>query len=279
MTAKATATATKNGLRIHDLGVRYGRRDVLASLTAGPLPRGAITALLGPNGSGKSTLLRALAGLTRAHAGALSLDGEALALTAAGARSHSVVYLPQTLPAGVRMQALESVRVALHATRSAGGLRGLHGHSMRRTDDLDIAHDALRRLGIAPLASRPLDELSGGQRQLVGIAQALVRDPQVLLLDEPLSALDLNHQFHVMRSLADITRERGIVTVVVLHDLNVALRACDRAMLLAGGRIVSFGAPAEVVTPAALESVFGVLARIETCSRGQHQVLIDGLAV
>lgn len=269
-----TTMAAENGLRIQDLCVRYGRRDVLAALTAGPLPRGAITALLGPNGSGKSTLLRALAGLTRAQAGALSLDGEPLALTAAGARSHSVVYLPQTLPAGVRMQALESVRVALHATRSIGGLPGQH----KRADDIAIAHDALRRLGIGDLASRSLDELSGGQRQLVGIAQALVRDPQVLLLDEPLSALDLNHQFHVMRSLADITRERGIVTVVVLHDLNVALRACDRAMLLSGGRIVSFGAPAEVVTPATLESVFGVLARIETCSRGQHQVLIDGLA-
>nr|WKF62225.1 Fe(3+) dicitrate transport ATP-binding protein FecE [Paraburkholderia busanensis] len=263
-----------NGLHIHDLSVDYGRRRVLTALEAGPLPRGQITALLGPNGSGKSTLLRTLAGLTRASSGALSLDGETLALTAASARSHSVVYLPQALPAGVRLQVLESVLVACRATRPAT----LHARGAHRADDIAHSHAVLQRLGIDAFAMRSLDELSGGQRQLVGIAQALVRDPQVLLLDEPLSALDLNHQFHVMQVLRDITRERGIVTVVVLHDINVAVRACDRAMLLNGGRIVRFGAPEDVVTTASLAEVFGVVARIEPCSRGHHHVLIDGLA-
>ena len=89
-----------SGLAIRGLSVRYGRRDLLRGLTAGPLPRGRITALLGPNGSGKSTLLRALAGLAPASGGGLTLDGETLALSAASARSHSVVYLPQALPAG-----------------------------------------------------------------------------------------------------------------------------------------------------------------------------------
>ncbi|HEY4804208.1 MAG TPA: ABC transporter ATP-binding protein, partial [Paraburkholderia sp.] len=103
-------------------------------------------------------------------------------------------------------------------------------------------------------------------------------DPQVLLLDEPCSALDLNHQFQVMQVLRDVTRERAIVTVVVLHDINAAVRACDRAMLLHQGRIVRLGTPAEVVTAASLAEVFGVCARIERCSRGQLQVLIDGLA-
>ncbi|MFM0642855.1 ABC transporter ATP-binding protein [Paraburkholderia bryophila] len=263
-----------SGLHIHDLSVNYGRRQVLISLDAGPLPRGQITALLGPNGSGKSTLLRTLAGLTHASSGALSLDGEKLALSAASARSHSVVYLPQALPAGVRLQVLESVLVACRATRGAS----LQPRGAHHANDIAHAHAVLQRLGIDTLATRSLDELSGGQRQLVGIAQALVRDPQVLLLDEPLSALDLNHQFHVMQVLRDVTRERGIVTVVVLHDINVAMRACDRAMLLHDGRIVQFGPPPAVVTAASLAHVFGVVARIEPCSRGHHQVLIDGLA-
>ncbi|GAB2878767.1 ABC transporter ATP-binding protein [Paraburkholderia jirisanensis] len=260
------------GLSIHQLSVRYGKRLVLHSLCAGPLPRAQITALLGPNGSGKSTLLRALAGLTRAQDGSLALDGEPLGLSAAAARSHSVVYLPQALPAGVRLQVLESVLVACRATRGAFGLRDAHG------GDLARASAVLERLGIGALAARSLDELSGGQRQLVGIAQALVREPQVLLLDEPLSALDLNHQFHVMSVLRDITRERDIATVVVLHDINAALRACDQAMLLDGGRIVGFGPAAQVITSDSLARVFGVAARIEQCSRGQYQVLIDGLA-
>ena len=147
-----------------------------------------------------------------------------------------------------------------------------------QSDDLAHAYAVLLRLGIKELAARTLDELSGGQRQLVGIAQALVRDPQVLLFDEPLSALDLNHPFQVIQVLRDVTRERGIATVVVLHDINAAMRACDRAMLLHEGRIVHFGSPAEVVTPASLAKVFGVAARIEQCSRGHHQVVIDGLA-
>lgn len=262
-----------SGLSIHDLSVGYGRRRILQSLSAGPLPRGEITALLGPNGSGKSTLLRALAGLTHAQAGALTLDGAALELSAAGARSHSVVYLPQALPAGVRLQVLESVLVAYRATLHQPFGVARHTHA----DDLAHAYAVLQRLGIDALADRPLDELSGGQRQLVGIAQALVRDPHVLLLDEPLSALDLNHQFHVMATLRDETRRRGMVTVVVLHDINTALRACDRAMLLHRGGIVAFGTPREVVTPARLETVFGVVTRIEPCSRGHLQVLIDGL--
>ncbi|MEJ0004185.1 MAG: ABC transporter ATP-binding protein [Pararobbsia sp.] len=260
-----------SGLSIEALSVRYGTRTILDSLSAGPLPRGEITALLGPNGSGKSTLLRALAGLTRVQGGTLVLDGETLTLSAAGARSHSVVYLPQSLPAGVRLQVLESVRVALHATRYST----FGGHAASHADDFAHVQSILDSLGIASLATRSLDELSGGQRQLVGIAQALVRDPQVLLLDEPLSALDLNHQFQVMRVLRDETRRRKIVTVVVLHDINTALRACDRAMLLHRGTIVGFGPPAQVVTPSTLRDVFGVSTRIEACSRGHLQVLID----
>ncbi|AJK46358.1 ABC transporter ATP-binding protein [Burkholderia plantarii] len=262
-----------SGLSIHGLSVRYGRREVLRELSAGPLPRGMITALLGPNGSGKSTLLRVLAGLTAASAGGLTLDGEPLALSARSARSHSVVYLPQTLPAGVRLQVLESVLVARRAARDPALQR------QGSAADLATAHAVLERLGIGALATRSLDELSGGQRQLVGIAQALARDPHVLLLDEPLSALDLNHQFHVMQVLREVTRERGIVTVVVLHDINAAMRACDRAMLLHRGGIERFGAPEVVVTAKSLADVFGVVARIEPCSLGHHQVMIDGLAV
>ncbi|PLZ02520.1 iron ABC transporter [Burkholderia sp. WAC0059] len=263
-----------SGLAIRDLSVRYGRRLVLDALAADALPRGELTALLGPNGSGKSTLLRALAGLAPASGGRLALDGEPLELSVSGARSHSVVYLPQALPAGVRLQVLESVLVACRATRNPGlGWSGAANEA-----DLGHAYDILERLGIGALAQQRLDQLSGGQRQLAGIAQALVRDPQVLLLDEPLSALDLNHQFHVMQLLRAETRRRNMVTVIVLHDINAAMRLCDRAMLLHRGGIVGFGRPAEVVTPQSLEAVFGVRARIEPCSRGHHQILIDGLA-
>ena len=131
--------------------------------------------------------------------------------------------------------------------------------------------------GHRPLALHYLDALSGGQKQLVGLAQALIRRPRVLLLDEPLSALDLNYQFHVMQLLRQETRRHGLISVIVLHDLNAALQHADRAVLIHQGRLAGAGAPADVITPQALAAVYGVQGRVESCSRGLRQVLIDGL--
>ncbi|WP_286130838.1 ABC transporter ATP-binding protein [Pseudogulbenkiania ferrooxidans] len=156
---------------------------------------GEVTALLGPNGSGKSTLLRALAGLQGGD-GLVRLRDRPLSR-----QRGEVAYLPQTLPPCVHLTVFESLMVAGQAT--AAGL-------FRRHDDQQV-FALLQSLGIDHLALHFLDQLSGGQRQLVGIAQALIREPAVLLLDEPLSALDLNYQFHVMDLLRRETRRRGMV--------------------------------------------------------------------
>lgn len=251
-------------LSLHQLHVRYGRREVIHDLNAPRIEAGKVTALLGPNGSGKSTLLKAVAGLASAD-GRIEFDGHALRRQ--NGPSRQVAYLPQTLPPAVRLRVLESVLVARQAT--ATGL----GQSGREQDVLAL----LERLGIAHLALCFLDQLSGGQRQLVGIAQALVREPAILLLDEPLSALDLNHQFHVMELLRQETRRRGMVSVVVLHDINVALRHTDHVLVLQAGRLVADGVPAAVVTPAILAEVYGVQGRVEACSHGQAMVMVDGL--
>ena len=141
-------------------------------------------------------------------------------------------------------------------------------------DALAVIND----LGISTLASRYLDELSGGQKQLASLAQALVRRPRLLLLDEPLSALDLNYQFHVMDVLRSQTRQHRLITLVVLHDLNIALRHADHALLLHRGAIQAQGLPADVVTPHSLREVYRVQARVERCPQGQAQVHVDGLA-
>ncbi|HHT5083439.1 TPA: ABC transporter ATP-binding protein, partial [Klebsiella michiganensis] len=136
----------------------------------------------------------------------------------------------------------------------------------------------LRQLGIEHLALSYLDRLSGGQKQLVGLAQSLIRQPALLLLDEPLSALDLNYQFHVMDLVREETRRRNIITLVVVHDINIALRHADHVLMLKEGQLLGDGAPAEVITPQALAAVYGVRGRIEPCSQGVMQVIIDGLA-
>ncbi|GAA4332532.1 ABC transporter ATP-binding protein [Pigmentiphaga soli] len=257
-------------LELRRLDVAYGRRAIVEDLSAGPLAADTVTALLGPNGSGKSTLLKAVAGLVPLRGGQVLLDGRDLADGGFAQRARQVAYLPQSLPAAVHLRVFESVLAAAHAT--VGSLRA-------QAADTGAVMALLERLGIGHLALHYLDRLSGGQKQLAGLAQALVRQPRLLLLDEPLSALDLNHQFHVLDLLREETRERGLVTVIVLHDLNIALRHADRCLLMRGGRLLAEGAPRDVVTAETLAAAYGVRGRVETCSRGLPQVIIDGLAV
>ena len=111
----------------------------------------------------------------------------------------------------------------------------------------------------------------------MGIAQAFIRRPRLLLLDEPLSALDLNYQFHVMDLLRQETHEHGLITLIVLHDLNIALRHSDGCVLVRDGGLLGQGAPADVITPQTLADCYGVNARVERCSHGVPQVVVDGL--
>lgn len=253
------------GLQIKDFNAGYTRKQIIHNLNAPLLPKGKITLLLGPNGSGKSTLLRSLAGLNPAQ-GQLLMDNIDLMKLPFVERAKKVVYLPQSLPAGVHLHVLESIVVA---QRAAGDVS--HG------DPEQEVMQILDQLGIAHLALSYLDQLSGGQKQLVGLAQSLVRHPSLLLLDEPLSALDLNYQFHVMDLVRRETEKRNIITVVVVHDINIALRHGDHVLMLKDGKLVADGSPMKVITPESLAEVYGVRGRIEPCSRGIPQVMIDGL--
>lgn len=253
------------GLRLSHFSAGYPGRQVISELTVPQLPRGKITVLLGPNGSGKSTLLRAMAGLNPSR-GELWLDDTSLMDLNFAQRAKKVIYLPQSLPTGVHLHVLESIIVS---QRASGGVY---------TDNKQMEVMALlRQLGIAHLALSYLDQLSGGQKQLVGLAQSLIRTPSLLLLDEPLSALDLNYQFHVMDLVARETRRRNMVTIVVIHDINTALRHGDHILILKQGDMVANGVPEDVITEENLATVYGVKARIEFCSHGYPHTIIDGL--
>lgn len=256
----------QSGLSLHRFSAGYHKQPIIEDLAIDALPRGKVTILLGPNGSGKSTLLRAMAGLNRAE-GELRLDGEDLLTQPFARRAEQVVYLPQSLPAGVHLHVLESIIVA---QRASGGLHSAEQQAQVMT--------LLRQLGIEHLALHYLDQLSGGQKQLVGLAQSLIRQPSLLLLDEPLSALDLNYQFHVMDLVKRETQRRNIVTVVVVHDINIALRHGDHVLILKKGQLVADGDPGVVITPDTLAEVYGVRGRVEPCSQGMKQVIIDGLS-
>lgn len=247
-------------LTLDDVAVAYGARQILHGVSLPALPAGSLVALVGPNGAGKSTLLRALAGLER-MSGTLDLDGQDVTRLGFAERSRRLAYMPQQLPPGIALGVLESIVAALRVSAS--------------DDLLGRAYEALRQLGIEALADRGLDSLSGGQRQLVALAQLLARNPQVLLLDEPTSALDLHYQLRVMGAVRERVVAHRLLAVAVLHDINLAAAHADWLVVLREGRVVACGAPGEVLQPELLAQVYGVEARVERCSKGRLQVLVD----
>ncbi|MET0746098.1 MAG: ABC transporter ATP-binding protein [Microvirga sp.] len=240
----------------------YRRQRLFESLDAHGIGRGAITAVVGPNGVGKSSLFRLIAGLLKPQAGSIVLDDVDIGRISDSRRHEMVFFLPQH----VAMRAALSVfDVVLLARRSGRGGRSSGADILRVEEILD-------QLGIGMLSDRPVTDLSGGQQQLVGTAQALVRDPQILLLDEPTSALDLKRQLEVMELVRRVTAERGIVTLAALHDLGLAGRFAERFILLDKGRIAADGPPEDVLSGPAIEAAYGVGIHVERISTGTLMV-------
>mgnify|MGYP006376364901 CR=1 FL=1 len=240
-------------LSAQNLTVSYGDLPILHGLEYAVEP-GRISAIIGANGCGKSTLLRALARVVSPAGGSVLLDGEELHSRPAKAVARVIGLLPQSplVPEGVSVRDL--VR------------RGRHPHLslMRRWSAADGAavREALLLTGMEELTDRPVDELSGGQRQRAWIAMALAQDPQILLLDEPTTYLDIAHQVEVLDLLTDINRARGTTVVMVLHDLNLAARYAERLVAVVEGRIHSVGEPRDVVTREYVREVIGLRSEV-----------------
>ncbi|MDF2644179.1 MAG: transporter ATP-binding protein [Pseudomonas sp.] len=254
-------------LQVQNLNVSYRRVPVLHGVDLPDILPGSLVALVGPNGAGKSTLLRALAGLLDAS-GHVQLGKLDLLKCGRVQRSRKVGFMPQTLPEGVALSVLETLLGALRGGDPAMASIGAREQQAR-------AFEVLEQLGILDLALRPLERLSGGQRQMVSLAQAVIRDPALLLLDEPTSALDLRHQDDVMSMVHRLSRE-GRTVVVVLHDLGLAARWADQIVVIQRGRLHGAGPAAQILTAQMLAEVYRVRARVERCSQGRLLIAVDG---
>jgi len=236
-------------LRIENLHFAYGRLPVLEEVTCDCVS-GQLVAVLGRNGSGKTTLLKTVNRILKPDRGCVRIDGEDVAHMTRRRIARRVGYMPQTQQA-VGCTVFEAV---------------LLGRTARRAGEPDAAdlrkvEEILGLVRIEHLAMRSTRELSGGELQKVVLARALAQEPQVLLLDEPISHLDPVNQLEVMRLLHEITRTMRIASLLVTHDLNSALRFADGFVLLKDGRVTAQG-DKSVLTPATVKAVYGIDAVI-----------------
>lgn len=241
-------------LTVSDLGVDYGPVTILRDLNFKQSP-GTFTALLGPNGTGKTSLLKAIAGITQA-AGNISLgDDKNLSQQQ---RAGLIAYMPQDTGATSSLTVIEVILL--------GRLRSL-GLKVPDTLHAEAAH-MLTGFGLQTLETRTLDEISGGQRQLVYLAQCLFRNPKILLLDEPTAALDLRHQLIVLDRIVEHCRQNDTIAIAAMHDLSLAAKCADRLICMSQGKIVADGSPSTVLSTALISELYGVEAEIVTGSNG-----------
>lgn len=223
---------------------------------------GHFLAILGNNGAGKSTLLKCMNGILKPDAGSLLLDGEDLLTMPHRQVTQRVAFVAQTV-ASTQMTVHDMVML---------GRRPYMGWSFSR-EDHDIVHAAMARLGLMDMRGRFLNQLSGGERQKVMLARALAQQPRLLLLDEPTSALDIRNQYQVLKIVGELCRTEGLTAVVVIHDLTLALRFCDRFLLMRDGQVYRCGG-LEVLDKTALREVYGVDAE-PVVVNGRHIVLVN----
>ncbi|HHQ4049928.1 TPA: Fe(3+) dicitrate ABC transporter ATP-binding protein FecE [Citrobacter freundii] len=239
-------------LHTENLTVNYGTRQVLDGLTLA-LPSGKITALLGPNGCGKSTLLNCFSRLLIPTSGTVMLDDQPIDSLSSRQLAQRLALLPQhhLTPEGITVR--ELVSYGRSPWLSLWGRLSMGDHSR--------VNVAMEKTQMHALADRRLTELSGGQHQRAFLAMMLAQDTPVVLLDEPTTWLDINHQVELMR-LMDELKAQGKTVVTVLHDLNQASRYCDHLVVLANGRVTAQGTPEAVMQPEMLKRVFSVEAEI-----------------
>jgi len=240
-------------LKITQLNLWYSKHHALKNITLPTLNQGDVVGLIGPNAAGKSTLLKSLL-----------WPGKAEQITTYGAndithasrkeRSHIFGLMTQSPPQASSLTPYELLWSLARALNLP-----LSNEELQTT----IA-DQLELFGLSEEALKPLDSLSGGKRQLVGLTMLLLRSPDIYLLDEPTSALDLHWRLTVLSEMRNIIKAKEKIAVIALHDLNLALRYCDKLILLNNGELIASGKPLEVLTEQTLSEVYQVEARIET---------------
>jgi iron complex transport system ATP-binding protein len=258
--ARAAARSTADGpapipFRSEDgLHQRAVRNDAVLNDVCVNVERGELVGILGPNGSGKTTLLKLLGGMHRPTIGSVTLDGRPLTEWSHREVARRIAFVPQETQAPFDFSVLDIVLMGRFPHLGAFALEG--------PEDLAIARRALAATGTGQFEGRAFSTLSGGEKQRVVIAGALAQSTQLLLLDEPTASLDIGHQIEVQMLLQELNAGQGVTMLLSTHDLNLAAALCRRLVLLKDGQVLASGPTEEVLTPAAVQALYGVEADI-----------------
>lgn len=239
----------------------HGGGEVLKDVNF-TLEQGQFLAILGNNGVGKSTLLKCLNKILKADSGELLLDGESILQMSNHQVSRRIAFVSQTVP---------NTQMTVHDVVMLGRRPYMKWGFTEK--DHQIVHGAMDRLNLESLRGRFLNQLSGGERQKVMLARALAQQPKLLLLDEPTSSLDIHNQYQVLEIVRELCHHDGLTAVVVIHDLNLALRFCDQFLLLRQGQVYANG-DYRILTPEALKAVYQIDGRVVEVEN-QRMVLVE----
>lgn len=236
-------------LAVQNLSVTIGKNAILQNVSIS-FGAGRRTAIIGPNGCGKSTLLRAAAGLNRNYAGTVLLNGTDMKKLPRRKIAEVMAILPQGVTAPADLTVRELVACGRFPYRSL----------LKREDknDAQVIEAAMQKTHIANLAGRFVATLSGGERQRAWIAMALAQQPQILLLDEPTTYLDIAHQLEIMQIITELNQNEGMTVIMVIHDINHARLYADDVVIIKDKGVFAAGSPQQVINPYSLAAVFGV---------------------
>ena len=254
-------------LAITDLSFGYNGKATIKDVFL-EVERGEVVSLVGPNGAGKSTLIKCIDRILRPQRGTVLVDGKAASLMGSKDFSRMMGYVPQSTKEIFPYTVFD---IVLMGRRPHIGWRVTGG-------DVKVVAKTLKFMGIEQFASRYFDELSGGEKQKIAMARAIVQEPEILLLDEPTSNLDIKHQLEVMRTVRLLVEKGGISAIMAMHDLNLASRFSDKIVMLKDGRVFEMGRPESVLIPENIEKVYGVRAEVIKDSTGRPYVMpIDSI--
>lgn len=248
-------------LKLNKLSFGYSGLNVLTDVEL-EVELGEMLSIVGPNGSGKSTLLKCINRILKTKQNTVFVDGKDTTKLNLKELSRLIGYVPQNSTSAFPFTVFDIVLM---------GRKPFIEWSISQQDN-DIVAETLAFLGISHLAMRHFDELSGGEQQKVVIARALVQQPELLLLDEPTSSLDIKHQLEILCTLKSLTLSSEHAVIASMHDLNLASRFSDRMVLLKQGRIYAVGTPEDVLTEKNIEIVYGIKAKVSTSIIGKPQV-------